>query len=158
MTPPAGKALVNFHRPDNKAYLQFTFPIFDATGRFLADLPVNSRFQYTCDPGEHVFIGWLGNNPVSVIKADLAADRVYDIYVLEGASVRPKLFPIPKQDKIRSRLTEWESSAELVALKRLPRVTNSEAKVQSKIAKIREDFLGGPKSDRVGTLQKEDCR
>ena len=76
--PPAGKALVNFHRPSTWGGGQL-YPIFDLNGKMLIDLPGGCEFQQVCEPGENVFMGWAEH--VAVVKADVAPDKVYDVMV-----------------------------------------------------------------------------
>ncbi len=76
--PPPGKALVNFHRPSSYGK-PVGVPIFDINGKMLVDMRGASLFQVVCDPGETVFIGWAEH--VTVIKADVAPDKIYDIMV-----------------------------------------------------------------------------
>jgi hypothetical protein len=152
--PPEGKALVNFHRIGGA----FTFALCNRDGAFLCDVPPYGEFQYLCDPGEQVFIGWLLQSPVSVVQAQVDAGKVYDILIFESAWERPHLVPLSNQDPRRAHLTEYEAQEDLVSLNRLLRVAKSEAQVQPKIEEIRRDFLGGPKSDRFQKLGKDDCR
>jgi hypothetical protein len=103
-SPPSGKALVNFHRPTAYGGNE-RVPIFDGTGKMLIDLPGKSEFQVVCDPGEQLFIAWADH--VSVVKADLAADKTYDIMVDVGmgwmeANIR--LTPLSKDDPRRAKL------------------------------------------------------
>ena len=155
--PPAGQALVNFHRP-GFIYPQFTYAVFGGDGRFLADVPMMAEAQCLFAPGEQVFIGWILNNPVSVIQASLQADKVYDIWIVEGMNDRPRMEALTKDDARRAKLPEWEAAEDPVSLQRLPRVELSERKVQPKIEQIKKDFLGGPKSARTLRLREQDCR
>jgi hypothetical protein len=152
-TPPPGKALVNFHRLGKMKKL--TYSLFDPAGKFLADIPPKGQFQHVCDPGEHVYFGWLVASTISVIKADVAAGKVYDILLDESDL---KLSPLLRDDPRRAKLSDWESVEDPVTLKRIDRVVESENRAQPKVAKIREDFLDGPKAGQVLVLRKEDCR
>jgi hypothetical protein len=151
--PPPGKALVNFHRQGSLKKL--TYSVFNRAGTFLADVPYKGEFQCVCDPGEQVFIGWLLNSNISVIKADLEAGRVYDV-LIDGNKL--KMFPLTRDDPRRASLAEWEADEDPVSLKRLPRVSDSEARARPRVEQIVKDFLGGPKSERVLTLGKADRR
>lgn len=157
---PAGQALVNLHRPGlTKSYKNYNFLVFDHRGVLLAELPIQAETQIVMEPGDHVFVGWyIATAPVSVVKADLAADKVYDLYVLEGFNDRPRLEVLHWNDPTRSRLVEWESTEALMVLERTTEITAVEADVRPRIEQIKADFLSGPKSDRVRTLQREDCR
>jgi hypothetical protein len=158
--PPPGKVLVNFQRPSS--YGGGLYPIFDGNGKFLCDLPVKACFQYICDPGEHVFIGWAER--VSVVKADVEADKVYDIMVDAGMGwVRANIFltPLQKDNKRRAELEKFEKREKyVVGITRTDHVINYEETHQDDIEEIKRDFLteGGPKSDRVEYLRKEDHR
>jgi len=156
--PPAGKALVNFHRPSSYDWRE-RFAIFDINGTMLMDLPANYEFQYVCDPGKHHFIAWFDH--VSVVEADLAADKVYDIMVDVGmgwvrANIR--MTPLLKGDERRARLAEFEKKEQVMTQNRTAHITDYEQKRQPKIAEIKKDFLEGDKKDRVIRLGKDDCR
>jgi hypothetical protein len=158
--PPAGKALVNFHRPSNYAGNR-PVPIFDGNGKMLMDQPGVSLFQHVCNPGEQVFIVWADH--VTVVKADLAADKIYDIMVDVGMGwVQPNivLTPLTKSDPRRARLAEFEmrETRTLTLNPASPRVAQYEAQNQPRVAEIKADFLSGQKSDRLRFLQKDDCR
>ena len=157
--PPSGKAIVNFHRPSNWGGAE-RFAIFGQDGKMLIDLPGGCEFQYVCDPGEHVFIAWADH--VTVIKADVAADKVYDIMIDIGMGwVRGniQLIPLVKGDERRDKLADYERrEKKVVALNRNKHVTDYEEKSQNRIEQIKKDFLGGDKSDRVTRMSKDDCR
>ena len=158
--PPSGKALVNFHRPSNWGGAE-KFAIFDDTGKMLIDLPGGAEFQMVCDPGRKIFIAWA--DQVSVVKADLAADKTYDIMVDIGMGwVRGniRLIPLAKGDPRREKLAEFEKreSKRVVAQNRNKHVEDYETKNQGRIQEIKKDFLGGEKSERVAVLNQDDCR
>jgi hypothetical protein len=158
-SPPSGKALVNFHRPTAYGGTE-RFPIFDGTGKMLIDLPGKSEFQLVCDPGEQLFIAWADH--VTVVKADMAADKTYDIMVDVGmgwmeANIR--LMPLSKSDPRRAKLDEFEKRETHVwAMERNKHVIDYEAKNQDRVQQIKKDFIAGEKSDRIGSLSKSDCR
>jgi hypothetical protein len=158
-SPPSGKALVNFHRPTAYGGNE-RVPIFDGTGKMLIDLPGKSEFQVVCDPGEQLFIAWADH--VSVVKADLAADKTYDIMVDVGmgwmeANIR--LMPLSKDDPRRAKLDDFERRERHVwAMERNKHVIDYEAKNQERVQQIKKDFIAGEKSDRMGFLSKSDCR
>jgi hypothetical protein len=158
--PPPGKALVNFHRPSNMGG-KISGAIFDGNGKMLVDLPGGSLYQYVCDPGEHIFITWADR--VSVVKADVAPDKIYDIMADTAAGwVRPGIFftPLTKDNSRRAKLAEFEKREKktLALNPDSPRVAEYQAKCQMHIDEIKRDFLSGQKSDRVNLLQKDDCR
>jgi hypothetical protein len=157
--PPSGKALVNFHRPSNWGGAE-KFAIFDINGKMLMDLPGGCEFQMVCDPGERVFIAWADH--VTVVKADLAADKTYDIMVdIAMGWVRGNimLIPMEKNDARRDKLDSFEKREKrVVALNRNKHVEDYEAKNKDRIEQIKKDFLSGEKSDRVKELHRDDCR
>jgi hypothetical protein len=157
--PPAGKALVNFHRPSTWGGNQL-FPIFDVNGKMLIDLPGGCEFQQVCEPGENVFMGWAEH--VSAVKVDAAPDKTYDIMVdISMGWIKGNIFmsPMAKGDARRSKLPDFERREKtVVALNRNQHVIDYEAKNQKRVEEIKRDFLGGQKSERVTSLQKDDCR
>jgi hypothetical protein len=158
--PPPGKALVNFHRPSGYAGGRL-IAIFDRNGKMLVDLPGRALFQQVCDPGEQVFMVWADH--VTVVKADLAPDKIYDIMVdvsMGWVQANIVLSPVGKDDPRRAKLAEFERRERrtLGVNPESPRVAEYEAKNQPRVAEIKQDFLAGAKSDRVRHLQKDDCR
>lgn len=157
--PPPGKVLVNIHRPSNAAGA-VTYPIFHGSGKMLCELPRRGLFQYVCDPGEQVFIAW-GEN-VSVVKGDLAADKIYDImadFRLGWVRNDFALVPLAKGDKRRAELADFEKREKsTVGLARTEYITRYETEHQAKIEEIKRDFLNGPKAERVRHIKKDDCR
>ncbi len=155
---PAGQALVNFHRPSKWGGAE-RFAIFRGDGTLLVDLPGGSEFQYVCDPGEHIFVAWA--DQASAVKAEFAADRVYDIMVDIGMGwVRGniKLVPLAKDDPRRARLGEFENREKVVSQSPSAYLAEYQQKHQEQVAQIKKDFVGGQKSDRLSVLRKEDCR
>jgi|GEM_PF-1157478 len=159
--PPPGKALVNFHRPSSYGK-PVGVSIFDINGKMLVDMRGASLFQAVCDPGETVFISWT-ELVVTVIKADLASDKIYDVMV----DVAPGIFtaniflkPLTKGDPRRAKLAEFDKREKwtLAIDPASPRVAEYEAKNQKRIQEIKQDFLGGKKSERVKLLAEDDCR
>ena len=157
--PPSGKALVNFQRPSNWGGVEL-FAIFDINGKMLIDLPGGSEFQCVCDPGEQIFIAWADH--VTVVKADLAPDKIYDIMIdisIGWSRGNIQLIPLAKDDARRAKLVEFEKrEKKVVALNRNKHVTDYEEKNRDRIEQIKKDFLSGEKSDRVKLLSKDDCR
>jgi len=156
--PPAGKALVNFHRPSKWGGAE-RFAIFSGDGAVLVDLPGAAQFQHVCDPGEHLFLAWA--DQASVVKAELEAGKVYDIMVdISMGWVRGniKLIPLAKDDDRRARLGEFEKRERVVSQSRTSHLSEYEQKNKGRIEEIKKDFLSGEKSDRLSVLRKEDCR
>ena len=157
--PPPGKALVNFHRPTGYGGMAL-FPIFDGDGKFICDLPGQSVYQYTCDAGKHLFIGWADH--VTVLEAEVDANKIYDVMVDVGmgwiqANIR--MTPLAKDVPRGARLAEFEKREKwVVAIQRDGHVAEYEQKNQARVQQIKSDFLGGEKSERTRSLQKDDCR
>lgn len=157
--PPAGKAIINFGRPTGYGG-NALYPIFDGDGKFICDLPGKAVFQYVCDPGKHVFIGWAEH--VSVVEVDAAPNKIYDILVDVGMGwiqANIKMAPLTKTDPRRAKLPEFDQREKnVLTMMRDKHVTEYEAKNQARVQEIKKDFFGGPKSDRVLRLQPDDCR
>jgi hypothetical protein len=155
--PPAGKVLVNFHHVTTYGLQRYA--IFNKDGHMICDLPGKSEFQFVCEPGEHIFFGWA--DQVNVVKADLAADKVYDIMVdVSMGMIRANVMlnPLKKDSPRRARLTEFETRENLVTYTHGERAQEYETKQQQRIADIKRDFLGGEKSDRIKNISIDDCR
>jgi hypothetical protein len=157
--PPAGKVLINFHRPSSYGGME-KLPIFDGQGTMLIDLPGKAEYQLVCEPGEHLFIAWADH--VSVVKADVAPDKIYDIMVDTApgwmrANIR--LVPLTKDASRREKLEDFERREKrLYTLDRNKYVTKYEEKNQKRIEDVKRDFIDGKKSDRVSYLNKDDAR
>jgi len=156
--PPPGKALVNFHRPTGYAG-HVLYPIFDGDGKFVCDLPGQSVYQYACDPGKHLFIGW--REHVTVLEADVDANKTYDVMVDAGGWPITIIWmtPLTSDDPRRTKMAEFEKQEKkVVAIQRGDHVIKYEQKNQARILQIKSDFLGGAKSERARSLKKDDCR
>lgn len=154
--PPAGKALVNFHRPSNYGG-GADFPIYDRT-RLVGNLEGKSMFQYIAEPGEHLFIGRA--DKVSVVKAQLAADKVYDIAVDVGMGMMQAnvhLAALGKGDERRAKLADWQAKERVIGLSDQAEADRFAERKRKDIEKIIADFEG-PKKDRVQLLAADDCR
>ena len=157
--PPSGKALVNFHRPTGYGGGAL-YPIFNGEGKFICDLPGESLFQYPCDAGKQVFVGWAEH--VSVVEAEVEANKTYDIMVDVGmgwVSANIKMAPLAQGDPRRAKLPEFEKREKnVLAMQRNEHVIQYEQKSQARFQEIKKDFLGGAKGDRVLRLKQSDCR
>jgi hypothetical protein len=160
--PPPGKALVNFHRPSNYGGNRLV-PIFDGNGKILMDLPGKTLFQHVCNPGEQVYIVWADH--VTVLKAELAPDKTYDVMVDIGmgwVQANIVLAPLDKNDPRRAKLAEFNKREKrtLGLNSASSRVAEYEANNQKRVAEIKRDFLesNGSKVNRVKYLQRDDCR
>jgi hypothetical protein len=158
--PPPGKALVNFHRPSSFGK-PVAYPIFDTNGKMLTDMRGASLTQVVLDPGQATFIGWAEH--VSIVQADLAPDKIYDIMVdVAPGWVTANIFlsPMTKNDARRSKLVDFSRREKwTIAINpNSPRVAEYEASQHARVEQIKKDFLNGEKSDRVKVLSKDDCR
>jgi hypothetical protein len=101
-TPSAGKAIVIFTRPVLDApIVQFKYFCNDI---YLGKIGVGSYLVYECDPGKYLF--WADSETINVVKAELAADRVYifDTFVQKGAfQARLTLTPFDPESKRADR-------------------------------------------------------
>lgn len=157
--PPPGKALVNFHRPTGYGKMVL-YPIFDGEGKFICDIRGNSVFQYVCDPGQHVFMGWADH--VSVVEAQVAADKIYDIMVDVGmgwVQANIRMEPLVQGDERRKELADFERREKFVlAIQDTEHVRDYQDRNLGRVQEIKRDFLEGEKSDRVRHLSPEDSR
>ena len=158
--PPPGKALVNFHRPSSFGK-PVAYPIFDINGKMLTDMRGASLTQVVLNPGQTTFIGWAEH--VSIVQADLAPDKVYDIMVdVAPGWVTANIFlsPMTKNDARRSKLDNFNRREKwTIAINPAsPRVAEYEAAQHARVEQIKKDFLNGEKSGRVKVLSKDDCR
>ncbi len=155
--PPAGKALVNFHRPSNFGGA-VDLPIFDRE-KLIGNCEGNCRFQYVCDPGEHIFIA--RREQVTVIQADLLSGKTYDIVVDIGMGwiqANIKLAPITRSEERRKLVEAWESSERVIVFVPDERALDFEKRNQKRIQDTLKDFIGGPKQNRVQRLAGNDAR
>lgn len=157
--PPAGQALVYIHRP--RAYFgRKVYANFWDSKKFIADLGNGHSVAYSCEPGKHHFI-CRSVEIVSVVEAELAANKTYDLWVDTGGYwiASFELRPIKKDDKRRKALADWSQDCIWVAL-REDNVDNAdyEKKWTEEIDSILYDFTAGAKTKRLQHLQIDDCR
>ncbi len=158
--PPPGKALVNFHRPSDYGGHRL-YHVFQKTNYLGSNLG-EQRFQYVFEPGEHVFVGYLDDSiwsTVSVIRADLQPDKVYDCVVDAGYFTSSiALNPLKKDEKRRAKLEDWEDDEDLMVRSEESPWQQLEAKRRENNEEILQDFLHGEKQERVKLLAADDCR
>ena len=154
---PEGMALVNFHRPSNYGG-SLDYEVFDRT-RLIGNTSGTTLFQYSCEPGEHVFIGVADR--ASAIQADLAAGGVYDVVV----NIAPgwmqaniTLEAIGAGHPKRSEVSAWEQREQLMLF-----VDDEDARSRSErrrawAEKTLADFLGGSHHERLQRLSATDSR
>lgn len=154
---PSGKALVNFHRPSGFGGA-VDYYVFDQK-KLIGNTKGGNLFQYTCDPGEHVFIGTAQRG--SAIKADLVAGKVYDVVINVGMgffTANISLEPITKDHKKRSELPKWEKREQLWVFADDERCRKFEDRRQRWAEDTLNDFLNGSHKDRLQTLGPDDHR
>lgn len=108
-SPPAGKALVNFIRPSSWASGE-TVPIYDGAN-LIGNVQGTMIFPHVCDPGVHWFFADQGR--VSAVRADLLADKTYDILVDAEAGTWNSdvlLHPVTPDFERRGRIAEWDAT------------------------------------------------
>ena len=154
---PSGKALVNFHFPSRMG--SGNYQVFDRE-KFIGNLIPGYRFQYACDPGEHVFIG--SAQSASAIQAKLAADKVYDVVInaFFGGFFKAniKMEPITKAHAKRAELANWEGRERLVIFTGDEGAMRLQQKRQKWAQKTLVDFLEGSHKKRLQTLSTGDHR
>lgn len=160
VAPPPGKVLVNVHRPSDYGGDRL-YSIFDKT-RFIGLTQGEQRFQYVCDPGEHVFIGYLNGSvwaTVSVIKADLLPDKIYDCVVDAGYFTSSiAVSPLPKGDKRRPKLPDWDANETTMILDGASEFRGWEADQAEENEEILKEVAKGEKKERLKLLAKDDHR
>ncbi|RMG16629.1 MAG: hypothetical protein D6731_05850 [Planctomycetota bacterium] len=160
--PPEGKALLNVHRPSGFAGGVW-YSVFDGTT--LAGVNKGGqRFQYVCDPGKHVLIGRSGaGGAISVVRADVEADRIYDLVVdvaydfWTGWAPRT-LVPITRSEERRSEVPTWEASEQVLVVDTTQKVAAWEDSWRAENERAVKDFDGGSKKDRLLYLTAPDAR
>ncbi len=156
--PPAGKSLVNFVRPTGYGKGD-QYMVWD-THELIGNTKGKCRFQYVCEPGEHVFIGRTFNS-ASVVRANVASDNVYDIVI----NVKPGMFgasitmePISVNHPKRGEVASWEDRATLYELDPTANTDGLEQSQRGAIDRVLQDFVNGEKSDRLQNLGAGDAR
>jgi len=176
-TPPPGKALVNFHMPSEWGG-KVTVPIFKDDGELIGALIGGSEFQYACDPGSQVFIGFadtpqqfkgLVNEPgdvvgsIAVLQADVSPDKIYDVVIdISMGWSMPAIYlsPVTKGSDRRQELPKFEKRERKVSsgLLKSESYEQYSEKESIRIAGIKRDFVSGVKNDRLRHLNADDCR
>jgi len=155
--PPAGQALVNFHRPSGYGGAQ-QYPVFDGE-KLIGNTMGKTMFQYVCDPGVHHFMGVADR--ATVVRAELAADKVYDIVLnismgfwKAGITMDPL---IQGHDK-RPEVPEWEERERRWIYAADERALRYEASRQGWAQDTKADFTTGDKQDRLKSMGPNDDR
>jgi hypothetical protein len=162
--PPEGKALVNVHRPSTAYGAGADLVVWDGE-KVIGNTNGKDLFQFVADPGQHLFHAKQAN--VSVIKADLAAGKTYDVVVDCGpnlvpfqANYRLWLNPIGKGSERRAQVEQWlgrEKTLALSAKAEGERITYQERHLDDARQYLR-DFTEGAKRDKLGILSSDDGR
>ncbi|MGE0707864.1 MAG: hypothetical protein AB7N76_12855 [Planctomycetota bacterium] len=139
--PPAGKVLVNFNR-DSGYGGHRVYAFFDGT-RFVGCNKGAQRVQYVCEPGQHVFIGYLTSSiwaTVSVVDAELLPDKVYDCIVDIGYfTAMIAMNPLKRGDARRGRLADWDEDQDTLVLDPEGRAVRYEAEQAETNQKILDE-------------------
>ncbi|MBA2481420.1 MAG: hypothetical protein H0V44_12220 [Planctomycetes bacterium] len=163
-TPPEGKALVNVHRPSTAYGSGADLIVWDGD-TVIGNTHGKDMFQYVCEPGAHVFHARQAN--VSVLRADLAAGKTYDIVTDCGPNLVPFqanhrlwLNAIAANDERRGLVDGWLAKEKTLVLS-----TKSEGdrlayqkKALPDVRKYLHDFTDGDKKDKAGSLAAGDGR
>lgn len=162
--PPAGKALVNVHRPST-AYGGGHDLIMWRNQEIVGNTHGQDLFQIVVDPGKQVFHAKHLN--VSVIKAELEAGKTYDIVVDCGPNFVPFqpgfrlwLNVIDAKSERRGEVLSWMAKAQILVLSDKQKADRE--KMQEKqaagVQKYLADFVGGEKDNKAGILVPADGR
>jgi hypothetical protein len=158
---PAGKALVVFHAASPA--IRDTY-LWDGT-RLIGQLWGPAVYAYACDPGPHQFLGRGGAD--SVVIADLAADKVYDIvadYTMTyngWAMVEAvKLVPLLKADPRYAEVLARSKAGSNLVLDPAKQVETEQwaATERAKTQKVLDKFIIGHLQDRALRLGANECR
>lgn len=104
---PPNAALVVFVRPSSYAGGMLV-PIIDENGRFLGEAGPKTHFAVVTPPGDHVFIGWIGNT--SLVRTRLLAGKTYFVEIGPTWGVlkpRVQLLAVTPRSKSWEKLAEW---------------------------------------------------
>ena len=150
MTPPPGKSLVYFHRPQTALKYYYT-SAGDGTN-FVTDLGNGHSTAYVCEPGKHIFTSRI-TFQVSVTEANLLPDQIYDF---APSPEYLSLWPLAKESKERALIPQWMTNA--VWVTRGPGAANYEQTRQEANNELIRDFTVGKKQSRLLQLKAEDHR
>ena len=129
-SPPPGKAMVVFHRPETFVAGGLNMSLWDEE-HFIATTQGGEGVAYVCDPGARVFVGrceqsgnwgmYYFGESTTAVDADLEADRVYDIYCEAHWRLHAhvvKLRPVTAgQSDLREKVSRWMRKEDWVSLK-----------------------------------------
>ncbi|MBA3710744.1 MAG: hypothetical protein H0W83_18220 [Planctomycetes bacterium] len=161
---PAGKALVNIHRPSTAYGSGHDLVVWDGD-HVIGNTHGKDMFQYVCEPGAHIFHAKHAN--VSVLRADLAPGKTYDIvtdcgpnFVPFQDSFRLWLNAIGASDSRRGDVGKWLSREKVLQLAGASEGDRQtyEKRYHADVQKYLHDFTEGEKKDKAGFLKLEDGR
>jgi hypothetical protein len=154
--PPAGQALVNFHRPSSWGGSE-QFNVWDGE-ELVGFIAGHDIIQYPCRPGRHNFVLRDGN--VSVAQGEVQAGQVYDIIL----DIKPGpwnysaiINPVAREDERRQDLDDWTEDEKPLALTD-PKHERYVREEVDEIRRIIDDFTTGAKRDRLHVFKAEDHR
>ncbi len=160
--PPAGKALVNIHRPSTAYGGGQDFFVW-RNQEIVGNLHGQDMFQVVVDPGKQTFHAKHLN--VSVIKAELAADKTYDIvcdcgpnYVPFQPAFRLWLNAITPNSDRRGEVKKWMSFETTLVLSDKERADREkyQAKKLEDVQKYLGDFTTGEKQEKAAIITPTD--
>jgi hypothetical protein len=162
--PPAGKALVNVHRPST-AYGGGQDLIVWRDQEIVGNTHGKDMFQIVVDPGKQVFHARHLN--VSVIKAEIEAGKTYDIVVDCGPNFVPFqpgyrlwLNVIDAKSERRGEVLSWVATSQTLVLSDKEKADRekTQAKQLAGVQKYLADFVDGEKDNKAGKLVPADGR
>jgi hypothetical protein len=162
--PPAGKALVNVHRPST-AYGAGQDLMVWRNEEIIGNTNGADMFQAVVDPGKHIFHAKHLN--VSLINAELEAGKTYDIvcdcgpnYVPFQPGFRLWLNVVDAKSERRGEVSKWLSKEKTLVLSE--KSAEERKKYQEKqlpgVKNYMSDFTTGDKKDKAAHLLPSDGR
>lgn len=154
VAPPAGKSLVQIHRPRAAQGYKLYTGVWDRTN-FLADLGNGHSLAYVCEPGRHYFIN-RSVERVGVVEADLSPDQTYALWIdTAGTFIASfQIEPLKRGDKRWDDASKW--AKENIWVTRGPAAAEHEQLRRPEIELIMQDFVNGEKKDRLRHLGPDD--
>lgn len=154
---PAGKALVNFHRPSNYGGGQ-DYEVFDRT-ELIGNTQGQTLFQYVCDPGQHVFMGVADR--ASAIEANLVEGGVYDVVInitMGWMKANITMEAMGDGHPKRPELSAWEEREVLWIFADDEAARSRSERREAWATETMADFMGGSHADRLQQLDPQDAR
>ncbi len=154
--PPAGKALVNVHRPSTAYGSGEDLIVWDGE-QVIGNTHGKDMFQYACDPGHHVFHAKHLN--VSLLTADLVAGKTYDIVSDCGPNFVPfqpgfRLWLNAVGPDRESQVGQWLGKETTLVLS--PKAESERLTYQKKhladVTRYVHDYTEGDKKDKASAI------